>query len=103
MYKEIPQPIPDKVFREFCTRMGIGVYDEDEEEEEQDFAGALDLDAFDLYWEDIRIERNTLFRELRHLPLKHVICRKKRYTILSIVFLIRKITRTAQQIGLYFF
>lgn len=53
--------------------MGIGVHDEEAETKERDPSeGILDLDAFDLYWEDIRIERDIIIRELRHMPLKYV-------------------------------
>ncbi|ODN03038.1 hypothetical protein Ocin01_03673 [Orchesella cincta] len=66
---KIPGPIPDNVFTEYCTRMGIGVYDGEPAEDERP-SQTLDLTAFDLYWEDIRIERDVIIRELRYMPLK---------------------------------
>ncbi|CAL8110001.1 unnamed protein product [Orchesella dallaii] len=66
---KIPGPIPDNIFTEYCTRMGIGVYDGKPTEDERP-SQTLDLTAFDLYWEDIRIERDVIIRELHFMPLK---------------------------------
>lgn len=54
--------------------MGIGPQEEDEneEDEEEENTPGLDLHAFDLYWEDIRIETENLLRELKHMPIKLV-------------------------------
>lgn len=63
----IPQVIDDGGFEAYCKKIGIGVYKGEPAIEDE---SGLDLKAFDLYWEDIRIETNTLIREIRNLPLR---------------------------------
>lgn len=66
LFSDLPHPVPDNVFEEFCHRIGIERYKIEETPTEP--KNALDLRPCDLYWEDIRIERNMIVKEVKQLP-----------------------------------
>jgi len=69
-FSDIPQVKSDEEFKSYCRSLGIELYKSKKADRDHFHGEKIDLTAFDLAWEDIRLERNYIVKQLRLLPMK---------------------------------